>query len=76
METFTDQDLIAELQEFCPPMKERTEGGITRQEWAKAQGLDPRSAGNQLNKMVDKGLLWRERQRCEDGIVRLVYYKS
>ena len=75
MEEFTTQDLIEELQRYHPPIEERT-GGVTQQEWAKSQGIRPRSGGDLLNEMLDEGILYRLRQRCADGIVRYVYYKA
>ena len=75
METFTDQDLIDELQKYHQPAQQRREGGVTQQEWARAQDIDPRTAGDQLNEMMDNGILCRKRQRCEDGRFRFVYYK-
>ena len=75
METFTDQDLIAELQKFDPPIEMR-DGGVTQQEWAEAQGIDPSTACEQLRIFVKDGKLHRIKQRCVDGLVRYVYYKS
>ena len=74
METFTDQDLIKELQEYDPPIEMRT-GGVTQQEWGKAQGIDTRAAGDRLNDLLAAGKLHRVRQRCADGFIRWVYYK-
>ena len=75
-ETFTDQDLIAELQAHHPPVKQREPGfGVTAQEWAKAQGIHQRQGWEQLDKMLDDGTLDRERMRCEDGRIRWVYFK-
>ena len=74
METFTDQDLIAELQKYDPPVEMRT-GGFTQQDWADAQNISISVACDRLSKKVKAGILINKRQRCEDGIVRLVYYK-
>ncbi len=74
METFTDQDLIAELQQYQPPVENRT-GGITQEEWSKAQNVDIWRASRQLNKFLEEGKVIVKRQRCEDGRIRNVYYK-
>ena len=74
METFTDQDLIAELQQYQPPVETRT-GGFTQAEWAKAQNVAVYVASEQLRAFVEEGKLRMVRQRCEDGRVRNVYYK-
>lgn len=76
METFTTADLIAELQAHQQPAVERREGGITILEWAKAQGVSDTSARNQLTKMLDSGILFREWALCDDGFRRWVYYRN
>ena len=73
-ETFTDQDLIAELQQYEPPVEIRT-GGVTQKEWSEAQNIDVWAASRQLNKFLDEGKVILKRQRCEDGRIRNVYYK-
>jgi predicted transcriptional regulator len=75
MESFTTQDLIAELQKFCKPAATRRPGGITVDEWAKEQGCSDETAGKQLRGLMDQGILEREWSVCEDGR-RYVYYKT
>ena len=74
METYTDHDLIAELQQYEPPVEIRT-GGVTQQEWSVAQNIDVWRASRQLNKFLKEGKVVMTRQRCEDGRIRNVYYK-
>ena len=74
METFTDQDLIAELQQYEPPVENRT-GGVTQKEWSVVQNIDVWAASRQLNKFLEEGKVIRKHQRCEDGRIRNVYYK-
>ncbi len=74
METFTDQDLIAELQQYHPPIENRT-GGFTQREWAEAQNLSISVANIKVKEMLKEGVIIEKRQRCEDGHIRFVYYK-
>lgn len=75
METFTDHDLIAELQQYEPPVETRT-GGVTQKEWSEAQNIDIWAASRQLNKFLEEGKVCVKRQRCEDGRIRNVYYRN
>jgi predicted transcriptional regulator len=71
METFTTQDLIEELQNHLPTTPIRKEGeGITVQ-----QGIAEPTARRQLTRLVEQGILTREKCKCADGEIRFVYYK-
>ena len=74
MESFTTQDLIAELQAFHQPLAERREGGVTAGEYARAQGYTRKTARKRLNAMVDEGLLMKEQCKIPSGR-ECVYYK-
>ena len=74
METFTTQDLIAELQQYQQTASPRREGGVTVIEWSEAQGVSDTAARNQLKKLVTEGILEREWNVCADGQRRFVYY--
>ena len=76
MESFTTQDLIAELQEYSPRIGPRREGGVTTAEWSEAQGgISDVAAGRQLKKLVANGILERE-WAVIDGRKWWVYYKK
>ena len=72
MEEFTTQDLIAELQIYYN--EERKPGGVTAIEWGEAQGTTPECARMQLQRMLDDGVLTKEKARV-DGRRMFVYYK-
>ena len=74
METFTTQDLIAELQEYQLTAVPRREGGVTIAEWSEAQEVSETASRKQLWKLVTKGIL--EREWTLDGGNRMyVYYR-
>ena len=74
MESFTTQDLIAELQQYHLAAAPRREGGVTIIEWAQAQGISDTAARKQLRKLMDEGVL--EREWTLDGGNRMfVYYR-
>ena len=75
MESFTTEDLIAELQQHQQPAPPRREGGVTIREWEEAQGISDTSARNYLNKLVSKGVLEKVWTLCPDGQRRFVFYK-
>jgi len=73
---FTDLDLLAELQAYAPPgLSIRRDGGVTATEDAKAQGFSRRTARIHLNKLVDDGILLKERCKTATGS-EFVYYKA
>jgi predicted transcriptional regulator len=77
METFTTQDLIEELQNYLPTTPIRKEGeGITVQEWQDEQGIAEPTARRQLTRLVEQGVLTREKCKCADGEIRFVYYRK
>ena len=71
---FDTNDLIAELQAYMGG-GEREPGGVTSNEWAKARGVAPPTASNQLLQMVQAGVLTRNKYRI-DGRMTFVYYKA
>ena len=79
-ETFTTQDLIAELQQHVQTAKPRRTNekgetcGVTHQEWAEAQGFSDTTARRQLKKLVEQGKYEREWTISQDGIRSWVYY--
>jgi predicted transcriptional regulator len=74
METFTTQDLIAELQEYQLTAVPRREGGVTINEWAQAQEISETAARKQLRRLMTEGIL--EREWTLDGGNRMyVYYR-
>ena len=74
MESFTTQDLIAELQQYHLTAAPRRDGGVTIIEWAQAQGISDTAARKQLRKLMDEGVL--EREWTLDGGNRMyVYYR-
>ena len=75
MESFTTQDLIEELQQFHPPIPDRREGGITRDEWAEAQNISYEEAKKQLEGLVSDGVLVCEYSRLGLKSMGYVYYK-
>ena len=76
MESFTTQDLIAELQEYNPPRAVRREGGLTVVDWAEAQNISTRQALVELDKLVDDGALVKEWSWIKKHSVGWVYYKK
>ena len=74
METFTTQDLIAELQQHVVTCAPRREGGVTIMEWAAARGISDTAARNQLKKLIARGILKRE-WTLDSGIRMWVYYR-
>ena len=76
METFTTQDLIQELQGYYKATSTRREGGITVHEWMAAQNISDRTARDQLNKMVEDGILTREWCYLKKSSCGWVYYKK
>ena len=72
-DTFTTEDLIAELQEYTQTAAPRREGGVTIAEWSEAQGVSDTAARNQLKKLVIRGIL--ERVWTLDGNRMWVYYR-
>ena len=81
MESFTTQDLIAELQQYqqiAAPRRTTEKGeacGVTIAELAEEHGISDTAARNQLKKLVTKGILEREWTLCPDGQRRWVYYR-
>jgi predicted transcriptional regulator len=76
VERFTDLDLLEELQTYAPPgLSIRKPGGITSADWAEQQNTSRRTARKQLNKMVEDGLLIKERCKTETGS-EYVYYRT
>ena len=75
-ETFTTQDLIAELLAEDPKITKRREGGVTHQEWAIAKGVSDTAGRNQLKKKMAAGKMTREWEMCNDGQRRFVYYRT
>ena len=75
-DTFTTQDLIAELQQHAQTAAPRREGGLTVAEWAEAQGLSDTAARIQLKKLMTEGILEREWSISHSGIRQFVYYKK
>ena len=76
MESFTTEDLIAELQEYYQPVPDRREGGVTRQEFAEAQNISIKMAGKLLEDLVTRGILVRETNRLGPSAKGYVYYKK
>ena len=74
MESFTDQDLLAELLEAQPLPAER-HGGITSTEYGDARGISTRAGLTLLEKERKRGRLYREWTDV-DGHGIYVYYKS
>lgn len=72
-EEFTTEDLIAELQEYYH--QERKPGGVTVAEWALAQDITKGNAGMQLSRLLDKGMLTKQKARVNGHRV-FVYYKT
>ena len=73
-DTFTTEDLIAELQEYTLTAAPRREGGVTIAEWSEAQGVSDTAARKQLQKLMAEGVL--EREWTLDGGSRMwVYYR-
>ncbi len=72
-EDFDTNDLLAELQAYVN--NERRPGGVTRAEWAENQGIHANRAGGELTKLVEDGVLIREKYRV-DGRKMFVYYKA
>ena len=75
METFTTQDLIAELQQHVVTYATRREGGVTIMEWAEAQKISDTAARNQLKKLIARGILERE-WTVDAGVRFWVYYRT
>ena len=75
METFTTQDLIAELQEYHQPIADRHPGGVTAYEWAEAQNISIKLARRQLKKLAADGVLVEEHCRLAPRSMGYVYYK-
>ncbi len=80
MESFTTEDLIAELQQYhqtAVPRRTTEKGetcGITIAEWAEKQEYSETAARKYLNKLMTKGIL--EREWTLDGGNRMyVYYR-
>ena len=71
-EEFTTEDLIAELQAYHN--EERKPGGVTVEEWAEASDINKDQARQQLNRMLDKGLLTKQKARVNGERV-FVFYK-
>ena len=72
MEEFTTQDLIEELQAHYHD--ERKPGGVTVAEWAEAQNITKSHAGMQLSRLLDEGMLTKQKARV-DGRRIFVFYK-
>ena len=75
-DTFTTQDLIAELQQHAQTAAPRREGGVTVAEWAEAQGISDTAARKQLNKLIKEGILEREWTISQNGTRMFVFYKK
>ena len=73
MEEFTTQDLIEELQAHYHEVREP--GGVTVDEWAKAQNINKENARMQLSRAVDRGLLTKQKARV-NGRRMFVCYKA
>ena len=80
MESFTTQDLIAELQQYhltAAPRRTTEKGekcGVTTQELAEAEGFSDTAARKKLRKFMTEGVL--EREWTLDGGNRMyVYYR-
>ena len=80
MESFTTQDLIAELQQYqqtYAPRRTTEKGeacGVTTIEYAAELGISETAARKRLNKLMAKGIL--EREWILDGGSRtIVYYR-
>ena len=77
METFTTDDLIAELLEYDPPIKSRpADYGVTAMEYAEAKNVTAHWASDKLLKHYRDGRNNRERMRDYDGQIRWVYFKA
>jgi predicted transcriptional regulator len=72
-EEFTTADLIDELQAYVN--EERPPGGVTVNEWAKAECCSKNLASARLLFLVEEGVLTRVKARV-DGRRRWVYYKT
>jgi predicted transcriptional regulator len=75
-DTFTTQDLIDELQAYHKPTAERREGGVSAAEWAEAQNISTKTARKELKKMMDDGLLVREKTWLAPRAIGWVYYRA
>ena len=71
-EEFTTEDLIAELKAHYH--QERKPGGVTVAEWASAQDITKNNAGMQLSRLLDEGILTKQKARVNGHRV-FVYYK-
>ena len=75
-DTFTTQDLIAELQEYHQPIADRQPGGVTADEWSVAQNISIKLARRQLKKLASDGVLVEEHCRLAPRSMGYVYYKT
>jgi predicted transcriptional regulator len=75
VESFTDLDLLDELQRYHQPLAERREGGITAGEYAKAQGYTRKTARNHLKQRVADGTWYFEWCKHPQG-KEMVFYKK
>jgi hypothetical protein len=74
VETYTDQDLLADLLSSDPVLPER-QGGITVREYAHARHISNTVASEKLLTLYRDGKLTR--QYCQvNGQRMLVYYKA
>ncbi len=79
-EDYTKEDLLEEIQQRYPPLAHRREVdgkpiGITVKELATEQNITTQHALNQLNVLMDKGLLVNEKVRGPNRSY-FVYYKA
>lgn len=76
METFTTEDLIEELRQYHQPVGDRREGGVTRREYADANNVSLKQSARQLDELVERGILIREKNRIGPNALGYVYYKN
>ena len=74
-DTFTDLDLLEEIRKYYPHIPKR-DGGITIGEYGDTENIGEKKARTQLSKLIKQGVLYRERCRCDDNVVRWVYYRT
>lgn len=75
-DSFTTEDLIAELQAYHQPMQDRRPGGVTRQEFADEQNCSTKHAKKMLEELVEQGILMVEFSRLAPNAQGYVYYKK
>lgn len=74
MESFTDLDLLAELEQYHQPIRER-DGGFTHAEYAERFNCSIKTARKRCKRLVDSGTHRREKCHLGPNSTGWVYYR-